>query len=646
MDAIYAVARQASKVGEDSERAYLTARTFEALAEYLGDAADHERCIQTVAQFSRSSAVALAGRWRSRRFGAADRVLQALLEFETGLSTRASNGAVALLPLAETFDVRGVLKDSLQSGTVDAARLFDVVSRYDRTAWHHREYFDELHALARRFSVDLDRTSYAHDSYRQRVFDPQKHSSHYTSSSWFDRDATYEARRTADLQALNSLDLSDPDDLEAARRMCENQERSVHTNDFVDAVLATPARHLSRAIGNVRNNSRLSAYIYRSLLERLTAASGLPRATVDATRDLALHAVHRFCDQIAGAYRYQGLEPELLSRATGRRSDDLYDLALVEVGARGDFLDADACFGLVYTLAPRLLPEQARDAFDQAIAELDYLNDADTGDGPWRADLAPSDDLHRCVAGYIWSVLADPDESIRWRAAHAVHLLCELGAQAELRALAEFAGTVTGGPFNDARLPFYDKNALMWLLLAIERASTDSAAELGVFEDILRKAAFGTEQHILLREAARHALTALDDHGVIDVGSSGRDRLAAANRPVGQVLERTRRPSWYQRTRRAAGDGYEFRFDFDEHWIEPLARCFGLQVDDVTRRISDVITGSWAVEVSAGRAQDPRQIRNILKDESTFYYKSDMPTVHDLDFYLRGPNKVVRRVGT
>ncbi|MEV4123163.1 hypothetical protein [Micromonospora sp. NPDC049645] len=633
-DAINALAQQASKAGEDSERAYLAARTFEALAEYLDDAADHQQCIQTVARFSRSDAIALAARWRSRRFGVADRVLQALLEADTGLATQMPLGAVALLPLAKTFDVRSVLEQTLSSRHVHPGRLFEVVSNYDRTAWHPIEYFEQVEAMARRFSVDLADTSYAQDSYKRRIYAPHQRSSHSVYSGSLGRVPEYESQRAADLAALKALDLSRPDDLETARRMCRERDCNLAADDLVDAVLATPPRHLHHVINGVRNNSNFDAYTYQLLLERLTSTAGLPRAVMDGARDLAVYAVHRFCDRIATGYRYHVLPLDLLSRAAGQQSHKLYDLALVELGARNDFLDAQDCFGLVYSLSPRLSAEQAREAFDQAIAELDYLNDAETADGQWTSDLMAPADLHRCVAGYIWSALADPDESVRWRAAHAVHMLCRLGATTELQALADLATTTTAGPFSDGRLMFYDKNALVWLFLAIERAGADAAPALRPFDAILRRAVFGMDTHALLREAACRVLTVLDRDGLVSLDSRERDRLAGLHGPVGVVSGRAVRASWGQRSRNRQEDGYRFHFDFEEHWIEPLARCFGLPLEDVTCRVSDVITRSWAHKVSDGRAQDQRNARRILRDDRTYYYKSDMPTVHDLDFYL------------
>jgi hypothetical protein len=634
-DAISALARQAATAGEDGERAYLTARTFEALAEYLdGAAAEQEQqCIQTVASLSLPGAIALAARWRSRRFGSPARVLEGLLKADTGLAARVPLAAAALLPLAETFDVRGVVEQALSAGLADPALLFEVVSNYDRTAWHPIEYFEQIDALAHRFSVNLDDTSYARSSYQHRLYDAQKHSSHYSSRLLEDATA-YEARRETGLATLKALDLSNPDSLEQAHRMCDDREYGVHNDDLIDAVLTTPMRHLHKVIYNLQHNIDFNSYTYRSVLERLTAVNGLPRAAVDAMRDLAMHAVRRFCDQIAAASSYQALPLDLLGRATGKQPQILYDLALNELGTRHDFLDAQRCFGLVYSLAPRLSAEDAREAFDQAITELGYLNDANTADGPWTKDLIPPTDLYRCVAGYIWSALADPAESIRWRAAHAVHMLCRLGATAELEALAKLANTASARPFSDAQLHFYDKDATLWLFLAVERASVDAAGEIKPFEALLRQATFSTETHVLLREAARRALTTLDRNGLVSLDNDERDRLARLNQPIGYIEERVARPSWGQRSRTVDEHSYKFYFDFEDHWIERLAECFGLSLEDVTRLTSDVITESWAVEVSEGHVQDSRHIKKILQEERTYYYKSEIPAVHDLDFYL------------
>jgi hypothetical protein len=383
--------------------------------------------------------------------------------------------------------------------------------------------------------------------------------------------------------------------------------------DLSDAILATPARDLHKVLGNVGRNPQISSFVYVTVLERLKDIAGPPQAAVNAARDLAATAVLRFCDEIA-ANQYRFLSVDLLTHFTGQDPSTLYGLALKELGARNDLLDAHACLDLVIKIAQWLSPVEAREVFDYALTELDYLNDNDTADGPWHTDLAPPADLPTCVAGYIWTALADPDDGIRWRAAHTVHLLCQLGASNELQALSDLATTRSIRAFSDARLTFYTRHAQLWLLMALERATNDSIAELRPFENMLKSTAFGTDTNLLMRESARQSLAELDRQGAVSLNDSERERLRKLNTPIGNVrppkAPRQRVQSRPSHTRQE-GD-YHFDFDFEEHWIERLARCFAMKTDDITHMISKVITTSWNVAARGERHEDQRHVRGIF----------------------------------
>ncbi|SNY25779.1 ATP-binding protein [Paractinoplanes atraurantiacus] len=630
-NAVNALARQGSTVGKDDERAYQLARTFEALAEFLGDASEQQpQCIQTIVRFSRSSALAIAARWRDRRFGSAYHVLREIMD-SVELWGDAPLGVASLVPISESTDMRPILERLSSSRQIEPALLFDVVSTYDRGTWHHPEYFQQIKSLAQRFSIDLSTTSYSDNSIQRRTTTSRPYSSGVSHRTSWGNDKKYLRSRASNIAALRALDLSQPHDLEEARRMCVDRV-GINYEDLIDSTLSTPSRNLSAVIDAFRRNDNFGAYIYRALIERILDTDGLPRAALDAGRLLATHAIHRFCEKIVTSSDYEVLPLELLSRATGSSSRDIFDAALIELGARNETLDADTCFGLVSSIAPWLTGREALDCFDQATDELEYLNEIDTGDGPWTSALLPPSDIHRCVAGYIWSALADPAEATRWRAAHSVHLLCQLGADGELRALADLAATEgSEASFTDARLKFYRLHALLWLFLGLERASLDAPNRVALFQSGLRSNAFGN--HVLLRESARRSLLLLDRKGLVGVSEDERIHLGRVNSPVGTAQRHDRRPSSSQRRSTRADGRYRFYFDFEEHWLEPLARCFALPLESVAQRASDVITQSWALPLVDERVEDSRRLLGIL-DEKTSYYKSETPAVHALDFYL------------
>src|SRR4051812_43748579 len=81
------------------------------------------------------------------------------------------------------------------------------------------------------------------------------------------------------------------------------------------------------------------------------------------------------------------------------------------------------------------------------------------------------------MAGMPWTALGAVSPRVRWQAAHAVVLLLKLGDSNVLLELAKFAdGAYSSEAFRDARFLPYELHSRMWLLLAVERCSSEEHA--------------------------------------------------------------------------------------------------------------------------------------------------------------------------
>ena len=238
---------------------------------------------------------------------------------------------------------------------------------------------------------------------------------------------------------------------------------------------------------------------------------------------------------------------------------------------------------------------------------------------------------------------------MRWRAAHCVRLLIGLGCVEELQALHDYAtGEMSHAAFVDARLPFYDKHALQWLLVALARAAQNPVGRQSMdpFVPLLRRVLFRDPPHVVMQASAKVALTELVSAGSVTLTAEEQAVCERMNIPIGSV--RTR---WSDRVAGRTGVGgfagagtdgvgrdqqpvtFKFFFDFAEYWCEPLAKAFGLSGDDIERRAAEMVAGRWKIR-SGQKLPDPRRTAGLYQNQNTYIHKYEWPEVEDLRFYI------------
>ncbi len=338
----------------------------------------------------------------------------------------------------------------------------------------------------------------------------------------------------------------------------------------------------------------------------------------------------RFCTSLT-TRSYDPIDLDALEKAAGRDLDPL-GIALEELGRRPETLAGEACFALAGRLSTRLSPAEAAQAFDDATGQYQDIAPADAADGLISDLPAPPASAASCAAGFIWAALGDTAIATRWRAAHAVCALVSLRETTVLGELARYAsGQLPAGPFVDHRLHFYDRHALVWLLLALERsAASPDRPGLAPFIPFLLATAAADRDHVLVRQSTRNALLSLHAAGLVTLDPPDLRTLEAANRPVGLRPERSPVTSGP-----AHSDAHlRFFFDFDKYWCYGLAEAFGLSVPDVTRMASDVADAEWDFSSSARVEEDERRNRGLYRDDSTWAHGSEWPKEDDLGRYL------------
>jgi hypothetical protein len=626
--ALLKVSHAASHPGEpDRARAYRLSQLAEGLDPYLNDSLDHGAVIHAIARLDLCEGIAVASRWRDRRTVKwLDPVIRALTGRDDRTLASEPLGCIALSMFKQHPGPLPQAERAVLSRPAEAQVIADAVAAMPRFMINAGTAADALSAAAEQAGTVIDTTALRrHEAPRHPGYDE-------SSSGWpSGDDSRAEARATAKAQALTKLgelDLTIPAGIADARALC--RDTPLEWKEVVEAALAYPPAELARVVRAFTQAPGLSEFNYQEIITGLAGRPALPRSVRTAVREMADSLATRFCLELT-TKSYDPVDIQGL-KAAGNLDFDPVDLALEELGRRPDPLDGEACFALVGRLSGRLNLEEAAQVFDDASGQYLDVAPLDSGDGALSNLIPPPSSAADSLAGFIWTALGDPAIATRWQAAHAVCVLVSLRQSKILEALARYAsGDLPAEPFTDRGLHFYDKHALVWLLLALERSA--AAADLTVLTPFVPLLlATATADHALVRETTRTVLLALHAAGLAELDPPTRSAIAEASTPL-EFRRRDRRPA-----KAPLGDNeshhLRFFFDFSSYWCRPLADVFGLTEPEVLRQAAEVVEQEWDIPYAGGSGEDERWSRSLYEEGTTWGHGSEWPKEDDLSHYL------------
>ena len=207
-----------------------------------------------------------------------------------------------------------------------------------------------------------------------------------------------------------------------------------------------------------------------------------------------------------------------------------------------------------------------------------------------------------------------------------------------LRELVSLAEGNSGGPFVDARLPFYRLHARQWLMIAFARAATEFPASLAPFASRVVDFALVDQPHVMIRLFATRTALALIEHGTLAAEDGLVDSLSQVNATRFPVVNSTA----YQRmthkptdaAKTAAEDRFYFGIDIGPYWYEPLGGVFALSQSDIETKALTVIRHELNFSAERARREDERARRNLYDHQQTYASHGDYPDTDDLHHYL------------
>jgi len=626
----------------DDRRAYRVAQLIEGFEPYVGESTEHPDTLNVLGRLSVNTAIAAASRWRDRGLCSEGSFIHALSAVDSPLAPSPMT-PLTLVPFGAIPDQAGQLEHTLRHNREQGPRVLHFVGEATWQCSHSAEYYALVDRVVDELGLSLTGTRLCPTI---RHVTPPYERPEITSTAWNPHTAHQHkqklaAERDQALAELDKCDLTAVDGWELARVLTKPHGGPLLFGDVADQAAAAPPTRLAAVLGAFMVYPGFSLWEHQTIVKRFAGLALLPQTARAQLRNLAKQVARRFCLEITTS-RHDYLDLPELANTVGL-NDDLQREVLHHLGSLPVPLTADQCFELTAHLALRLSTDSARAALDDLSTLLTQLAPEDFADGHYDTLPPPPATRAECVAGYLWAALGDPQTDTRWQAAHTVCLLIGLGCSEELETLNRLAsGTLDVAPFTDARLPFYDKHALLWLLLALARAANDPtpAGELEIFVPLLKRVAFTDPPHVLLRAAAASALLGMAKTGFPTVPEETAEQARALNTPTAVIsISRHARRTAEHETEQGdeiAGDDdvVPFFWDFTDHWCDDVADAFGLRNEEVARMASRVVTDQWRLTHTEGHIDDPRRARGLYQGRKTETHKSSWPETEDLDFYL------------
>lgn len=636
-DSILDLADRAARRDRPSpETAYHFARCAELIYDYVvrDKHFNWDATVKALCSLCPASSLAILRRWRDRNFGWSGRIFPIAI---TQLIKSGKLGALDALPLIgfrANWNYAQLLENALSECETSAERVATAAYLYRYMQFTGGDFWAVKRCTAK-YGIaleGLDDTIKFEDAKRVAV-------------------QRRESEAAADLMDLmraepalswdtvfSNHNVAKPEGLVQAYRTFKNSEPPwEHNRFFEEAISRVPAGSDASFIEAIAGVPEFDLYHLRSFLE------GAPNGWKDrpATRralDNTLKVFcRRYCMQIARHRYFEVLPFTTACTLAGINESELFDVVLDAVGQSSALANSDRLFSLVGLLATKLSEDEALETLDFGLDLLTPILQDRDGDGPWSDGLLPPADAKVALAGYIWTSMAAPEAALRWEGSHVVLGLATLGRRDLISHLFNYAIKRQGGPFVDARLPFYGLHAFQWFLIGVARAATDFPAAFVPFAEQIVDWAFKDQTHVLIRQLAARGALALMSSGILVDKNGLKERLVNINKspfPIIDSKSYDRRTTKTQvQTTTCDDDRFYFSFDIGPYWYAPLGEIFALSQDEIESDALKIIRNGFGSKASGRWDEDERSKGGIYEEGHTLHSHGSYPRVDNLHFY-------------
>jgi hypothetical protein len=219
----------------------------------------------------------------------------------------------------------------------------------------------------------------------------------------------------------------------------------------------------------------------------------------------------------------------------------------------------------------------------------------------------------------VWFKLGSPSAADRWRAAHTVITLANLGRWDIIGLLFSKLSASGAGAFQAPELQFYTLHARLWFLIALARISLDFPKQLSVYGDVLKLLAFDESfPHVLVRHFASKTVAACAHSAALGLSKSEKTKLGCVNKsqflPVRRKETVHFADAWLPgrpKNNPEPKDRFHLDYDFTKYEVNSLCRIFGKDgweiSDAITEWVRKFDTQIAGMYVNGGREKPGRR---------------------------------------
>jgi hypothetical protein len=635
-DAILDLADRAARTDRPSpETAYHFARCAEVTYDYVvrDKHFNWEATIEALCGLCPKSSLAILSRWRDRNFGWSERILPVAISLLIQRGSLDARDALPLIGFRANWTYDRLLESVLSKCATREEKETATAHLYRYMQFNGGD-FSRLKEIASKHNVmigGLDEVI-AFDETKKRASRRQE----YEQVNGPNDVLAKFARNWSGV--FSGCDLTKADALSQAYAAFKSTEPPWdHDQFFKEAIGRVPVGSEAAFIEAVGNVPAFGLYHFRNFLEQVPEAWKDRPATTRALAATLKTVCRRYCMGIARSRYYEVLPFKTACALAGISEVEIVDVVLDAIGEAPDLADSNRLFSLVGLLAIDLSEDEALEALSFGLDLFTPVLEDKDGDGPWSNELLPPPDVKVSLAGYIWASMAAPEAVLRWEGAHVVAGLVALGRQDVLGHVFKFAAEKKGGPFVDAKLPFYALHALQWFLIGVERAATEFPAAFTPFASQIVDWALNNQPHVLIRQFAARAALALVNNGALADRDNLKDRLAHVNVSSLPVVESKSydrvRPKKKEKTYTKDDDRFYFGIDIGPYWYEPLGLVFASSQDEIESEALKIVRGDFGSKATGRWDEDERGKRRLYQEEHTNHSHGSYPRADTLHFY-------------
>lgn len=609
------------------ELAYRFARCAELTHKYMYE--DHfnwEKSVKALVNIHPTSSLTIASRWRDRRFGEDEIVINAIGESLLQKELIAPVSLLSLLCLKSGFNLEKILKN-IQFETLDSdvqIAIVLIIYQYQiipNPSEDNRALLEHLYSecslkvdKVRSFleTYELDEIIEKDSRYVSHSIDKKMDWDAIFVNDQLDSNYDYDSAKTRYLSIEGNYSLDDNYHNELQRRLSNK-----YIYKYIESTLEDPK------IGMYEVN-----LIFREIPNKWENRAAVRECF---GKNFKLYCRRHAAELFISLRDHDPKLISLMSSVSNIPESEFIKEILLGRSESSELLDSDSLFNMVSMISKVITPDASKSVLGHGLTLLEEELSDDTGDGEWSTDLIPPDTIEAAYAGYLISGLASPFLYTRWLNTHAIKVLGELKQTPILDALIHCIENKSARAFTDSRFIYYRYTALQWLLIAFLKISNEYASTVVPYVDFFKSNISPDKPHILIRLYSAKILLNLNRQGLISLTCTEIKDCESIGVSNFKVIEKDEvNLDKYQYIKQSSVDS--FGVDFGPYWLKPLGRCFGLHNSHINYETSLVKKHYFNNISKASRREDSRYEYNVYGN-GTRHSHGSAPLVEDLSFY-------------